>query len=558
MKAKQFGQYILLHQLGKGGMAEVYLAKAKNHISKVVAVKTILESYSTNKEFAKMFATEAKTVMNMSHKNIAFVIDYGCLKKKKNNKSWKKWFLVLEYVKGKNLRHVLRDLKEKKDDFTFEEKLYLIKEVALGLDYAHRFVHPETKSFHIVHSDVSPQNIMVSTEGEVKVIDFGIAKSRPEKPSEGSNIQAKTLQGKYSYMSPEQAGGLEIDQRTDIFSLGIILWELLAKERLFYANTPIKILKKVKEAYIPDLKKVNPETPHITHISNIVKKALIRDRNLRYATAKDFHDDLSKLLNINYPSFNPSYLGQKIQKLYKEEFASLNEIIEAFQDQQIDYEEKTKTITIIQENDDKKRVAIEKFKNMDTNSIAKQIRIDKARLKKTSFHTTKSKARVNQNFISQKYSQKSARLNRYSYIDFSSVLWGGLISCCVIILGLLFYFKVERPEQFNKLWFKTHQMYVKAKDITLSDQNKKNIASKNIVPIRLFISSHPKGAKIFVDGVWSSLRTPKQITFQPDKVITLKMQGYADYTLSKEDLKKALLEKNQFFVILKNHQVPSN
>src|SRR5690606_1727145 len=143
------------------------------------------------------------------------------------------FFLVMEYVEGRNLRQVLNELKKSNTQFTIEQIVYMTKEVAAGLDHAHRCIDGATgKPLNITHRDMSPQNIMVSFEGEVKIIDFGIAKAETQLEA----TKAGTLKGKFGYMSPEQADGMPIDLRTDIFSLGIVLWELLANDRLFTSS----------------------------------------------------------------------------------------------------------------------------------------------------------------------------------------------------------------------------------------------------------------------------------------------------------------------------------
>ncbi len=333
MEKKLGKEYILIHELGKEGMAEVYLAvkkpkaaKGQPKTSKLLAVKTMIPSFSSSLEFVRMFEEETNIVMNMSHKNIASVIGHNTVDEMIKGEKKQKLVLELEFIRGKNLRQILKDLYTAQADLAFEEKIYIIKELAASLDYAHRFVHPKTgEKLYLVHGDISPQNAMVSIEGEVKLIDFGISKRND--PAQMAQMRAKKLQGKFSYMSPEQADGLEINQKTDIFSLGIILWELLSKQRLFYANTQAKILKKVKEAHIPRLKSISPETPYLADIEKIVSRALIRDRNLRKMTANDFHQELSSLLNAKYPSFNPIHLGYKIQNFYKKEFDHINKSI---------------------------------------------------------------------------------------------------------------------------------------------------------------------------------------------------------------------------------------
>jgi serine/threonine-protein kinase len=153
-------------------------------------------------------------------------------------------YLVMEYVEGQNLRQILNHLKKENKDFSIDQVIYIVKQVAAGLDHAHRCIDPNTgRPLNITHRDMSPQNIMVSFEGETKIIDFGIAKAE----NQLEVTKAGTLKGKFGYMSPEQADGHPIDLRTDIFSLGIVLWELLANDRLFTSSSEAAILRKIRE-----------------------------------------------------------------------------------------------------------------------------------------------------------------------------------------------------------------------------------------------------------------------------------------------------------------------
>ncbi|MCB0393880.1 MAG: serine/threonine protein kinase, partial [Bdellovibrionales bacterium] len=236
IQPEYFGKYILLDKLATGGMAEVYLAKSlgAENVSKLLAVKRILPQFSQNQEFVEMFKEEAKIAMNISHGNIVSIFEFG--------EERGQFFIVMEYVEGRNLRQVLNRLNKTDIYFGIEDIVYLIKETAAGLDHAHRHVDPTTgKPLNITHRDVSPQNVMLSFEGEIKIVDFGIAKAE----SKLETTRAGTLKGKFGYMSPEQAEGMEVDYRTDIFSLGIVLWELLARERLFLSNNEVNTLKKI-------------------------------------------------------------------------------------------------------------------------------------------------------------------------------------------------------------------------------------------------------------------------------------------------------------------------
>lgn len=291
---EQFGKYILLERLAAGGMAEVYLSKSTGAVgvNKFVAIKRILPQYSDHQEFIEMFKEEAKIAVNLNHGNVVSIYDFGVERSQ--------FFLVMEYVEGRNLRQILNELKKTNTQFVIEQISYMMKEVAAGLDHAHRCIDGTTgKPLNIVHRDMSPQNIMVSFEGEVKIIDFGIAKAETQLEA----TKAGTLKGKYGYMSPEQADGQNIDPRTDIFSLGIVMWELLANDRLFTSNSEAAILRKIRECQIPSIRKINPSVP--PELERIVNKALAKDRSLRYQTAASLHRDLNRFLNTQYPEFSP-------------------------------------------------------------------------------------------------------------------------------------------------------------------------------------------------------------------------------------------------------------
>ncbi|RME14729.1 MAG: serine/threonine protein kinase, partial [Bdellovibrio sp.] len=290
-----------------GGMAEVFLARTvgTHGIGKFFALKRILPQYSDNAEFKKMFQEEAKIAINLSHSNIVSIYEFGT-----HNGQL---YLAMDYVEGRNLRQILNKMKSSRSYFSLPQTLYIIKEVAAGLDHAHRCNGPDGTPLNITHRDISPHNIMISFEGEVKVVDFGIAKAE----NQIEHTKAGTIKGKFGYMSPEQAEGQTIDLRTDIFSLGIILWELIAKTRLFIAKNEMSTLKKIRNCQIPSLRKYDPDID--PELERIVMKALARDRNLRYQTAAALYRDLNKFLNKKYPEFSPQDFAVYIKTLYSKE-----------------------------------------------------------------------------------------------------------------------------------------------------------------------------------------------------------------------------------------------
>ncbi len=303
--AEQFGKYILLEKLAAGGMAEVYLALSTGAggVSKFLAIKRILPQYSENQEFIEMFKEEAKIAVNLNHSNVTSIYDFGVERSQ--------FFLVMEYVEGRNLRQTINELKKSNIQITIENAVYVAKETAAGLDHAHRCIDGTTgRPLNITHRDMSPQNVMVSFEGEVKVIDFGIAKAETQMDS----TRAGTLKGKFGYMSPEQADGQTIDLRTDIFSLGIVLWEMLANDRLFAAQNEAAILRKIRECHIPSIRKINPSVS--PELERIINKALARDKSLRYQTAAAMHRDLSRYLNTEFPEFSPQDFSVFVKNLF--------------------------------------------------------------------------------------------------------------------------------------------------------------------------------------------------------------------------------------------------
>lgn len=306
---ERFGKYILLEKLASGGMAEIYLAKSigAQGVNKFLAVKRILPQFCENPEFKEMFREEAKVSVNLRHSNVVPIFDFG--------EERQQFYLVMDYVEGRNMRQILNELKKLQIQFQIEQICYMIREAAAGLDHAHRCIDGSTgRPLNIIHRDISPQNIMISFEGEVKIIDFGIAKAETQLEA----TKAGTLKGKFGYMSPEQADGQTIDVRTDIFSLGIVLWELLANDRLFTASSEAAILRKIRECQVPSIRKINPNVP--PELEKIVNKVLAKDPNLRYQTAAALHKDLNRFLNTQYPDFNAQDFAVFIKNAFAQSY----------------------------------------------------------------------------------------------------------------------------------------------------------------------------------------------------------------------------------------------
>ena len=243
----------------------------------------------------------------LTHANIVQVYDFV--------KSGETYLLAMEYVDGKNLRQFVNKIREdRRYNPPIEFCVYVINEVCKGLEYAHRKKDDITgRPLNIIHRDMSPQNIMLSYDGAVKIVDFGIAKAKDRVDETRSGV----IKGKFGYMSPEQANGQPVDHRTDIFSTAIILWELLTSKRLFAAENDMATLKQIQECVIPAPSRLNPKiTPEL---EKIVLKGLTKDISLRFQSAGSFHRALQEFLNKYYGSFTQREAGEILARTFKEE-----------------------------------------------------------------------------------------------------------------------------------------------------------------------------------------------------------------------------------------------
>lgn len=307
MEFKKFGKYTIIKHIASGGMAEILLAADPGTagISRFVVVKRTLSRFSDSEEFKGMFKNEGRIACNLNHRNITPIYEFGI--------EDSKFFLAMEYISGRNLRQVLKKASYLKTSIATPLAIYIIKEAASGLNYAHNAIDSNTgKHLKLIHRDVSPQNILINFTGEIKLIDFGIAKL-----ADTNLTQAGHLKGKFGYMSPEQASGDPLDTRADIFSLGIILWELLANKRLFSFKNEMITLKKIKACEIPDLKKINPKISN--ELLYIVNKALSKNQNLRYKAISQMEKDLTIFLNTNYPHFSQYDLESFMRESHEKE-----------------------------------------------------------------------------------------------------------------------------------------------------------------------------------------------------------------------------------------------
>lgn len=278
---QKLGRYLLTEEIASGGMAVVYRGKliGVDGFEKDFAIKKILPTWSDNPDFVRMLVNEAKVLVPLRHDNIVQVFELG--------KDQNSHFLVMEYVEGFDLKRILKRLHEKKRDMPLKLFCYVATEICHGLEFVHSRKNADGRPLGLVHRDISPQNILVSVDGHVKITDFGIAKI----PGKSLETQAGLLKGKFSYMSPEQAMGLAVDEQTDVFALGTVLFEMITGKKAFDGENDFVIWEKVKTATVswpPDL---NPE------LKKILAKALDADKSKRYATTRDLRRDIEKIAN---------------------------------------------------------------------------------------------------------------------------------------------------------------------------------------------------------------------------------------------------------------------
>jgi TonB family protein len=281
---REFGQYTLLRRIATGGMAEVWQARMKGveGFQKTVAIKKILPSLTDSEDFVTMFIDEAKLAAQLQHNGIIHIYDLG--------KIADDYYIAMEFVEGKDLRSILNQARSSQRPLPLGLALLVAARLAAALDYAHRKKDFEGRELGLVHRDVSPQNVLIGYEGDIKLCDFGIVKA----VSKASKTQMGALKGKLQYMSPEQAWGKTVDARSDIFSLGALLFEMLTGRRLFAGDSEISILDAVREGKLDRPRNIDPSIPR--EVDELVAHALARDPDDRFQTAGQMQRELEKVL----------------------------------------------------------------------------------------------------------------------------------------------------------------------------------------------------------------------------------------------------------------------
>jgi eukaryotic-like serine/threonine-protein kinase len=313
-----FGKYALQRKLAEGGMAEVYLARQSGMegFEKVVVLKRILPALSKEENFVKMFLNEARVAARLNHPNVVQIWDLGKIEEL--------YFIAMEFVHGEDLRSIVTICEDKRMRPPPGLVCRIMADTLAGLHYAHTRVGTDGKPLGLVHRDVSPQNVLVTYEGGLKLVDFGIAKATR---ATSEQTQAGLFKGKFAYMSPEQSRGQPVDARCDVFSVGILLWELICWQRLFRRSNDMATLIAVSEDTIPSPRSLDSSVP--PELEAIIMRALARPLAERYQSAQEMRSDLESLIRKQGWEADGIALGTFMRALFADKLAAQDEDIRA-------------------------------------------------------------------------------------------------------------------------------------------------------------------------------------------------------------------------------------
>ena len=300
----RLGKYEIVRRIAAGGMAEIFLARVSglSGFQKMVVIKRILPQLATKSDFVEMFLDEARIAATLQHPNVVQMYDVGVVDGN--------YFIAMEYLHGEDVRSIMKALYKREEKLPLEQALNILIGLSSGLHYAHEKLGFDGKPLDIIHRDVTPQNIIVTYEGGVKLLDFGIAKAS----NRFGETRFGTLKGKVPYMSPEQCRGEPLDRRSDIFSLGIMLYELTLGKRLYKGHSDFEVLKQIVEGTVTRPSEIDPG--YHPRLEEIVMRALEKERDKRYQTARELQSDLETLVREERLYVSPISLQAFMEKLF--------------------------------------------------------------------------------------------------------------------------------------------------------------------------------------------------------------------------------------------------
>ncbi len=299
-----FGKYQLFASLGRGGMADVFLSVARGQMgfNKLAVIKRLRQALAEEAAFRNMFLDEARLAARLNHPNIVHTYEVG----EQNGV----YFIAMEYLEGQSLNKVLKEALRRNEPLDAEICVRIVTDALAGLGHAHELRDYDGRPLNIIHRDVSPHNIFVTYDGHTKLVDFGIAKAALS----STETEVGVLKGKVAYMSPEQAMGGRIDARSDLFAMGIVLWELVARQRLMTGESAANTLHKLMNEPIPRLSQVVPGVD--PNLDMLVARALEKDPNMRFQSAAEMRDALDQWLSHQPRPGRQDEVGRKMQHLF--------------------------------------------------------------------------------------------------------------------------------------------------------------------------------------------------------------------------------------------------
>jgi eukaryotic-like serine/threonine-protein kinase len=311
--AMTIGKYRLIAELGHGGMSDVFLAVSKGMggFHKLLVIKQLRPNLAEDEEFLSMFLDEARLAARLSHRNVVATYEVG--------EDGGRYYIAMEYLEGQALKRIIHRAKTR---FGLDMHLQVVLDVLKGLHHAHDLCDYDATPLGVVHRDVSPHNIFVTYAGDVKVVDFGVAKALDS----STETSAGVMKGKLAYMSPEQARSGDVDRRADIFSVGVLLWEGVTGQRMWGGETSSKIAERLLAGDIPDIRKVVPDIPD--GLARICERALALDVDDRYPTALEMHDALASYVETSGVRITADELGHRVEKIFSDERLLMQTIIE--------------------------------------------------------------------------------------------------------------------------------------------------------------------------------------------------------------------------------------